>query len=205
MTEMEKMSYALGMNLAGNLIELPLDIDFEQVTKAILDIKAGKEPAIAVDEYRKLMSSFQSKVQQAGAKAVAEAAAANAEKGKEFMQQNAAKEGVKSIASGLQYRVITEGNGPKPADGKAKVRVHYTGKLIDGTVFDSSVARGEAAEFGLNQVIAGWTEGLQLMNKGSKYEFVIPASLAYGDRGAGNAIPPGATLIFEVELLDIVK
>jgi FKBP-type peptidyl-prolyl cis-trans isomerase len=121
----------------------------------------------------------------------------------EYLEDNAKKDGVKVTASGLQYRVIQQGDGSRPADGNAEVEVHYEGKLIDGTVFDSSYQRGESISFFLNQVIPGWTEGVQLMPIGSKYEFVIPSELGYGQRGAGGVIPPNATLIFEVELLKI--
>jgi FKBP-type peptidyl-prolyl cis-trans isomerase len=121
----------------------------------------------------------------------------------EYLEDNAKKDGVKVTASGLQYRVIQQGDGSRPADGNAEVEVHYEGKLIDGTVFDSSYQRGESISFFLNQVIPGWTEGVQLMPVGSKYEFVIPSELGYGQRGAGGVIPPNATLIFEVELLKI--
>ena len=120
-----------------------------------------------------------------------------------FLQTNAQKSGVITTASGLQYKVIHEGNGPKPASASATVRVHYSGKLIDGTEFDSSYKRGQPAEFPLKRVIAGWTEGLQLMSVGSKYVFYIPSELGYGKNGAGGLIPANATLIFEVELLKI--
>ena len=203
MTEEQKTSYALGMNIMGNLAELPIEIDVDSVIAAIKDVSAGKETALKVEEYHKYMQEFQKKVQQAGQQAVAKAAENNKKAGAEFLAENAKKEGVKVTASGLQYRVITEGSGNKPA-ATSKVKVHYTGKLTDGTVFDSSVQRGEPIDFALNQVIAGWTEGVQLMTPGSKYEFFIPSDLAYGDRGAGNAIPPGATLIFEVELLEVL-
>ena len=203
MTEEQKTSYALGMNIMGNLAELPIEIDVESVIAAIKDVSAGKETALKVEEYHKYMQEFQRKVQQAGQQAVAKAAENNKKAGAEFLAENAKKDGIKVTSSGLQYRVITEGSGNKPA-ATSKVKVHYTGKLTDGTVFDSSVQRGEPIDFALNQVIAGWTEGVQLMTPGSKYEFFIPSDLAYGDRGAGNAIPPGATLIFEVELLEVL-
>ena len=200
---MEKMSYALGMNVAGNITELPIELDFKQLIAAINDVSSGKKPALELDEYHKFMQQFQQQVQEAGRAAAAKAAEANIKAGKEFLEANKAKEGVKVTASGLQYRIITEGTGAKPT-ARDKVKVHYTGKLIDGKVFDSSVQRGEPAEFGLTQVIAGWTEGLQLMSVGSKYRFFIPAELAYGDRGAPGAIPPCAALIFDVELLAIL-
>ena len=203
MTEQQKISYALGMNIMGNLAELPIEIDVESVISAIKDVSGGKDTALKVEEYHKYMQEFQKKVQTAGQEAVAKAAESNKKAGAEFLAENAKKEGVKVTASGLQYRVITEGSGAKPA-AASKVKVHYTGKLTDGTVFDSSVQRGEPIDFALNQVIPGWTEGVQLMTPGSKYEFVIPSDLAYGDRGAGNAVPPGATLIFEVELLAVL-
>ena len=203
MTEEQKISYALGMNIMGNLAELPIEIDVESVISAIKDVSAGKETALKVEEYHKYMQEFQTKVQQAGQQAVAKAAESNKKAGAEFLAENAKKDGVKVTASGLQYKVITEGSGANPT-ATSRVKVHYTGKLTDGTVFDSSVQRGEPIDFALNQVIAGWTEGVQLMTPGSKYEFYIPSDLAYGDRGAGNAIPPGATLIFEVELLAVL-
>ena len=203
MTEEQKISYALGMNIMGNLAELPIDIDVKSVIAAINDVSAEKETALKVEEYHQYMQKFQQMVQQAGQQAVAKAAESNKKAGAEFLAENAKKEGVKVTASGLQYRVITEGSGAKPV-ASSKVKVHYTGKLLDGTVFDSSVQRGEPIDFALNQVIPGWTEGVQLMTPGSKYEFFIPSNLAYGDRGAGNAIPPGAALIFEVELLAVL-
>ena len=203
MTEEQKISYALGMNIMGNLAELPIDIDVKSVIAAINDVSAEKETALKVEEYHQYMQKFQQMVQQAGQQAVAKAAESNKKAGAEFLAENAKKEGVKVTASGLQYRVITEGSGNKPV-ASSKVKVHYTGKLLDGTVFDSSVQRGEPIDFALNQVIPGWTEGVQLMTPGSKYEFYIPSNLAYGDRGAGNAIPPGAALIFEVELLAVL-
>ena len=203
MTEEQKISYALGMNIMGNLAELPIDIDVKSVIAAINDVSAEKETALKVEEYHQYMQKFQQMVQQAGQQAVAKAAESNKKAGAEFLAENAKKEGVKVTASGLQYRVITEGSGAKPV-ASSKVKVHYTGKLLDGTVFDSSVQRGEPIDFALNQVIPGWTEGVQLMTPGSKYEFFIPSNLAYGERGAGAAIPPGAVLVFEVELLAIV-
>ena len=203
MNDVEKMSYALGMNVAGNITELPVELDFKQVLAAISDVSSGKKPALELEEYHKYMQSFQQKVQEAARTAAANAAQENVKAGKEFLESNKAKEGVQVTESGLQYKVLKAGEGKKPVSTD-KVKVHYTGKLIDGKVFDSSVQRGEPAVFGVTQVIPGWVEGLQLMNVGSKYEFVIPSELAYGERGAGNAIPPCAVLVFEVELLDIL-
>ena len=203
MNDVQKMSYALGMNIAGNIAELPLEIDGESLLRAIKTVLAQEKPELEQEDYAKYMQKFQQEVQSAGQKAMQEAAENNRTAGKEFLAANAKKEGVKTTASGLQYQILTEGNGPKPAKDQ-KVRVHYTGTLIDGKVFDSSVQRGEPAEFGLTQVIAGWTEGLQLMPVGSKFRFFIPAELAYGDRGAPGASPPCAALIFDVELLAII-
>ncbi|MBR7128245.1 MAG: FKBP-type peptidyl-prolyl cis-trans isomerase [Lentisphaeria bacterium] len=198
------MSYALGMNMCEYLAHLPIKIDTNTFVKAFQDFDNDKKFELSGEEYSKFMKMFQEEAKKASEKAIAEIAARNVEIEKEFLAENGKKEGVKTTASGLQYEVITEGNGDKPAKTDV-VKVHYTGMLLNGQVFDSSVQRGEPAQFGLNQVIAGWTEGLQLMTCGSKYKFYIPAKLAYGERGAGEMIPPSATLIFEVELLDIVK
>ena len=203
MNDIEKMSYALGMNIAGNISELPLEIDKACLLRALNAVLAGQPAELPQEEYAKYMQKFQQEVREAGQKAVKQAAESNRASGREFLTANAKKEGVKTTASGLQYQVLAQGSGPRP-DRHQKVRVHYTGRLIDGKVFDSSVQRGEPAEFGLTQVIAGWTEGLQLMPAGSKYRFFIPPELAYGDRGAPGAIPPGAALIFDVELLEIL-
>jgi FKBP-type peptidyl-prolyl cis-trans isomerase len=203
MNDIEKMSYALGMNIAGNITELPVELDFAQVIAAISDVSSGKKPALELEEYHKNMQAFQQKVQEASRAAADKAAQENVKAGKAFLEENKAKEGVQVTASGLQYKVLKEGSGKKPVSTD-KVKVHYTGKLIDGNVFDSSVQRGEPAVFGVTQVIPGWVEGLQLMSVGSKYEFVIPSELAYGERGAGGAIPPCAVLVFEVELLEIM-
>ena len=203
MNDIEKMSYALGMNIAGNITELPVELDFAQVIAAISDVSSGKKPALELEEYHKNMQAFQQKVQEASRAAADKAAQENVKAGKAFLEENKAKEGVQVTASGLQYKVLKEGSGKKPVSTD-KVKVHYTGKLIDGNIFDSSVQRGEPAVFGVTQVIPGWVEGLQLMSVGSKYEFVIPSELAYGERGAGGAIPPCAVLVFEVELLEIM-
>lgn len=202
MTDIEKMSYALGMNVYGNLAELPLKIDFAVFRKAIDDALSGN-PALSREDYAKYMREFQSQVQNAGQQALRAAVGKNRAAGKKFLDENGKKPNVVTTASGLQYEVLAEGSGKQPARTD-KVRVHYTGSLLDGKVFDSSVSRGEPAEFGLDQVIPGWTEGVALMKEGAKYRFFIPDTLAYGERGASGAIPPGATLIFEVELLKVL-
>lgn len=203
MTEKEKMSYALGMNVIANISELPFPVDLYKMLAGISDRIYGKEPKIPIGEYHKQMEKFQEKVSSVGQEKLNKIAKANRKAGDEYLKANALKAGVVTTESGLQYRVITEGSGKRP-EKKDRVRVHYTGKLIDGTVFDSSVQRGEPAEFGVTQVIRGWVEALQMMTTGSKYELTIPSDLAYGDRGAGSSIPPAATLIFEVELLEIL-
>ena len=157
----------------------------------------GGTPEISTEEAQKLINDYLQELE-------AKATAAAKEAGNKFLEENAKKEGVKVTSTGLQYRVIKEGTGAQPT-ATDEVTVHYTGKLLDGTVFDSSVNRGEPATFPLNRVIPGWTEGVQLMKEGAKYEFYIPSDLAYGPNGVPNAIPPHATLIFEVELISIGK
>ncbi len=200
--ELEKISYAAGMNMGEYIKGMPMALNTDMVVRGLSEMLAGS-PAFSAEEYRSAMELCQRKIQEAGNARMAEAAQANMAKGTAFLAENSKKDGVKTTASGLQYQVISQGSGAKPA-ATDKVRVHYTGTLIDGTEFDSSVRRGEPAEFMLNQVIAGWTEGLQLMNAGGKYRFFIPSELAYGSRGAGNLIGPNSTLIFDVELLAVL-
>ena len=202
--EADNVSYALGMNMCEYISHLPIKIEIEAFSKAFSDFHKEGKFQFDQDEYRKFMTMFQQQAQAAGEAAIAEMAAKNIEIEKKFLAENGAKENVKTTASGLQYEVLTEGTGVKP--GKTDmVKVHYTGSLLNGQVFDSSVQRGEPAQFGVHQVIPGWTEALQMMSVGSKYKLYIPAKLAYGENGAGDRRPPNATLIFEVELLDIVK
>ena len=202
-TDIEKTSYALGINIGQSLRQVPKQLDVEAVVQAISDVLKGEKIALSQEDYAATMQAFQAEMQEAEKAAVDNAKAQNAAAQAAFLEENKGKEGVVTTDSGLQYKVLTEGDGPKPT-AENTVRVHYTGTLLDGTVFDSSVQRGEPAEFGVGQVISGWTEALQLMNVGSKYQLYIPSELAYGDRGAGQAIAPGAMLQFEVELLDIV-
>lgn len=201
-SDMEKFAYAVGINMGEYVEQMAVKMDGKIVAQGLMDYLAGAsklDPA----EYSEAMQKLQELMKAAGEKELAAVSEANRAAEAKFMAENAKAEGVQVTASGLQYKVISEGDGPKPAMN-SKVRVHYQGSLLDGTVFDSSIARGEPLEFMLTQVIAGWTEGLQLMNVGSKYRLFIPAKLGYGSRGAGQAIPPDAALIFDVELLAIV-
>lgn len=195
---MDKLSYAwglaMGMQLKGMGVK---EINYDSFTDAVKVAFDGGTPAVNPEEAQKLINEYLEDLQ----KKATEAAQAEA---KVFLDANAAKEGVKVTASGLQYKVIKEGVGAQPS-AEDEVTVHYTGKLLNGSVFDSSVNRGEPATFPLNRVIPGWTEGVQLMKEGAKYEFYIPSDLAYGPQGIPNVIPPHSTLIFEVELIKVNK
>lgn len=193
--ELENRSYSLGILLGANFTQRFGDINYDALLEGLIQAHEGKETQVTAQEAQATLQAFE---QEAATMAAKEAAA----EGEKFLADNKARDGVKVTDSGLQYEVITEGDGPKPAASDT-VSVHYVGTLIGGQEFDSSVARGEPAEFPLGNVIPGWTEGLQLMNTGSKYRFVIPSALAYGERGAGQNIGPGETLVFEVELLEI--
>ena len=201
--EKEKMSYTIGVNMAEYLMGLPVDLDCVVAAKAITDYAGGKSE-MDPEEYHANMQAFQKMMQEKMQANVAEIAAKNKAEGDKFHAENSKAEGVVTTASGLQYIVMNDGDGKSPS-ATDTVRVHYTGSLLDGKVFDSSVMRGEPAQFGVNQVIPGWSEALQLMKVGSKYKLFLPGALAYGERGAGEHIPPNATLVFEVELLDIVS
>jgi FKBP-type peptidyl-prolyl cis-trans isomerase len=180
------------------------EIDYYILLEAMRAQHEGAETVISMDEANATMQASEEKAMAAAAEEAKLASAKAIALGQAFMLQNKSVEGVMTTESGIQYQVLTAAEGPKPA-ATDKVKVHYKGTTIDGTTFDSSYDRGEPAEFGLNQVIPGWTEGVQLMNVGSKYKFVIPSNLAYGEQGAGASIGPGETLVFEVELLEILK
>ncbi|MCQ2285226.1 MAG: FKBP-type peptidyl-prolyl cis-trans isomerase [Bacteroidales bacterium] len=196
MTKEQKISYAIGANLGRQVKQDGVVLDVESLAEGVRDAMAGQNK-FTDQQMQEIFMQFQQDMQAKQANAAAEAKVA----GTEFLKKNMKDPDVKVTASGLQYKVITMGNGPKPS-ATSEVTVKYTGTLIDGTVFDSTDKNGgEPISFGLNQVIKGWTEGLQLMPTGSKFIFYIPSELAYGDNGAGGVIPGGATLIFEIELL----
>ena len=194
---MDKISYALGLSMGQNLMGSGVEkLNYQDLALGIEDVLTHQQPKISYQEAQQVLNQF---FQELEAKV---AGAAKAE-GEKFLAENAKREGVKVTASGLQYEILEPSLGQKPK-ATDTVRVHYEGTLIDGTVFDSSVQRGEPAVFGLQQVIAGWTEGLQLMKEGGKTRFFIPYMLGYGEGGAGASIPPYAALIFDVELLEVI-
>lgn len=196
-----KAAYTIGYMSAKSIAGQADTLDAEQYIHGFRDGFAGKDGKLTEDEMRQAVMEFEKKLRADMLAKQEKAAGESRSKSEAFLAENAKKPGVTTTASGLQYEVLKEGTGAKPA-ATSTVKVHYEGKLIDGTVFDSSVQRGEPVSFPLNQVIPGWTEGLQLMSPGAKYRFVIPAKLAYGETGAG-PIPPHAALVFEVELLEV--
>lgn len=201
---MDKVSYALGLGIGRQLSQMGADnLDIDNFAKAIKDILAGKKPEIDDAEAQTLVKDFFEKQEAKQRAAAAEKFKETKEKGEAYLAENAKKEGVVTLPSGLQYQVIKEGNGRRPK-ATDKVKCHYEGMLVDGTLFDSSIQRGEPATFPLNGVIKGWTEGLQLMQEGAKYRFFIPYHLGYGENGAGASIPPFAALVFDVELIEVV-
>ena len=194
---MNKISYALGLGIAQQLKSMGIeDFSVEDFSQSVSDILSGKTPAITSREAQELLSEyFQKKQKEQAQKAIAE--------GRDFLEANAKREGVVQTKSGLQYEVLSEGKGERSPKATDTVLCHYEGRLVSGKVFDSSYERNQPAEFGLNQVIPGWTEGLQLMSEGAKYRFYIPYLLGYGEQGAGPSIPPYSTLIFDVELIKV--
>lgn len=217
-TDVRKYSYAIGVQWARNMAEAEMDVDTDAMMRgmkdALADARAAKNAGGVVqvkltdqqigDAIRVFEDMMRQKIEARAADLRRGAADENLKAGKLFLADNAKKEGVKATASGLQYKVLKQGEGARPT-ADDRVTVHYTGKLIDGTVFDSSHNRGQPATFPVGGVIKGWTEALQLMSKGAQYRLFIPADLAYGERGAGDRIGPNAVLIFDVELLDIKK
>ena len=201
-TDEQKASYAIGRDVGGSLKPAGERLDLDAFMQGIRDVLADKEPAIAEAEVTAALEKFSQAVQEDAQRVQAEAGEKNRTEGQAYMTENAKREGVQTTASGLQYEVLTPGAGPTPTEAD-RVTIHYKGTLVDGTQFDSSYDRGEPATFGVTGVIPGFSEGLRLMTVGSKYRFVIPGELAYGPAGSQGVIGPDATLIFEVELLEI--
>ncbi|MCI5913006.1 MAG: FKBP-type peptidyl-prolyl cis-trans isomerase [Prevotella sp.] len=201
---MDKVSYALGLGIGRQLSQMGAgELNIDDFAQAIKDVIAGEKLKVSDSEAQTIVQDFFKKQEEKQRAAAAEAGKAAREAGEKYLAENAKKEGVVTLPSGLQYKVLTEGSGKKPK-ATDKVKCHYEGMLIDGTLFDSSIQRGEPATFPLNGVIAGWTEGLQLMAEGSKYRLFIPYNLGYGERGAGASIPPYAALVFDVELIEVL-
>ena len=194
---MDKISYALGLGIGQQIKNMHIEgFSIEDFSQSIRDIIEGNPTAMSSREAQQMLNEyFEKQAKEQAQQAIAE--------GKVFLEENARRPEVTQTKSGLQYEVLSGGSGrsPKATD---TVRCHYEGRLLDGSVFDSSYQRGEPADFGLNQVIAGWTEGVQLMKEGAKYRFFIPYLLAYGERGAGSSIPPYSTLVFDVELIKVL-
>lgn len=202
---MDKFSYALGLGIGQQLKQMGLKdtLVIEDFAASIVDVLQENDLKVSNQEAQVIVSSFFQKKEEEMKAAQAEAGKAAKKEGEAFLVENAKKEGITVTKSGLQYEVLQEGAGKQPK-ATDTVRCHYEGRLLDGTIFDSSYKRNEPADFGLQQVIAGWTEGVQLMSEGSKYRFYIPYMLAYGEGGAGAMIPPYATLIFDVELIKVL-
>lgn len=203
-TELDSVSYAIGMDVAKNVKTNVSEIDSELFIQGYMNYLDSTNILIKEEGVQEVLSAYFQKKQAEKMKEQQAEGEKNKVANEKFLEDNKSKDGVKVTESGLQYLVMKEGAGEKPT-AESKVKVHYHGTLIDGTVFDSSVERGEPAEFGVNQVIKGWTEGLQLMSVGSKYKFFIPQDLAYGARQTGEKIKPYSTLVFEVELLEVGK
>lgn len=202
-TEKDKASYMVGMDVARSLAPIKDELDAAVLAQAIQTVLSGGAPLLTDEEVETVRAAFMQKLQAKQAAEQQAAADKNLREGEAFLASNKGKPGVQTTASGLQYQVMRQGNGPKPTASDT-VRVHYAGTLLDGTKFDNSYDRGQPAQFALNQVIPGWTEGVQLMPVGAKYKFWIPGNLAYGDRAQG-PIGPNQLLVFEVELLEVVK
>lgn len=203
--KMDKLSYALGLGIGQQLKQMGLKdhLNIEDFAASVVDVLNDNELKVSNAEGQQIVNAFFQKLEAEQRAAAAEAGKAAKEEGEKFLAENAKKEGVTVTKSGLQYEILAEGNGKKPK-ATDTVRCHYEGRLLDGSVFDSSYKRNEPADFGLQQVIAGWTEGVQLMSEGAKYRFYIPYMLAYGEGGAGAMIPPFSALIFDVELIKVL-
>lgn len=199
----DKVSYSIGLDIGNTLKRQLIDVNAELLNKGIQDGLGGGKALLTDEEMKEAMATFQKEMTTKQAAAKKATGEKNATEGKKFLAENKSKEGVKTTASGLQYKVVKEGSGPTPK-ATDTVKVNYRGTTLDGTEFDSSYKRGEPASFPVNRVIKGWTEALQLMKVGSKYELYVPTELAYAERGAGSDIGPNAMLKFDVELIEIV-
>ena len=200
--EQQKLSYSVGYQVGGDFRRQGLEIDPELVVRGVMDAQAGSEPLMTPEEMRQTLTELAQQAAAAATQQREEQARKNLAEGEAFLAANAEKEGVVTLPSGLQYQVLSEGEGDPPA-ATDTVTVQYRGALIDGTEFDSSYGRGEPTTFPLNRVIPGWTEGLQLMRPGATYRLFVPPELAYGERGAGSKIGPNSALVFEIELLSV--
>ena len=202
---MDKLSYSLGLGIGQQLKQMGLkdNLKVEDFAASITDVLNDNPLKVSHQEGQQIVNAFFQQLEQKQNAAKAAAGKAAKAEGEKFLAENAKKAGITVTKSGLQYEVLTQGTGKQPK-ATDTVRCHYEGRLLDGTIFDSSYKRNEPADFGLQQVIAGWTEGVQLMSEGSKYRFYIPYMLAYGEGGAGASIPPFATLIFDVELIKVL-
>ncbi|MFH1616014.1 MAG: FKBP-type peptidyl-prolyl cis-trans isomerase [Planctomycetota bacterium] len=202
-TELDKISYALGSQVGRSFKQGGIEINDEFFVWGLKDVLSDSQAALSDEEMQNVMTAFQQRMRMQQQERMMAEGAKNIAEGAAFLEANKTKEGIKVLPSGLQYKVLQEGAGRSP-DANDRVKTHYRGRLIDGTEFDSSYKRNQPAEFAVNGVIKGWTEALQLMNEGSRWELYVPAELAYGQRGSGR-IPPNSVLIFEVELLEVLK
>lgn len=194
---MDKLSYALGLSMGNNFKSSGIQqLNTEDFTRGVKTVFDDEKPEMTYDEAKEIINTFFANLQQ-------ELLEKNTIEGRMFLEENKNKPNIHTLPTGLQYEILTEGHGKKPASSD-RVKCHYEGKLINGEIFDSSLKRGEPAIFGVNQVIPGWVEALQLMSEGSKWRLFIPSDLAYGERGAGDSIAPNSTLIFEVELIEVL-
>jgi FKBP-type peptidyl-prolyl cis-trans isomerase len=201
-TQKDKVSYGIGMNIGKSLKKDAIDVDADLLVKGLKDSLSGGKTLMSEEEYRATLTALQKEMMEKQAEAAKVLAEKNKKEGEAFLTENGKKEGVVTLPSGLQYKVIVSGAGKTPKVGDT-VETHYRGTLIDGTEFDSSYTRGQTATFPVNGVIPGWTEALQKMREGDKWQLFVPSSLAYGERGAGRDIGPNTTLIFEVELIAV--
>jgi len=202
-TQQEKIGYAIGMNIATNMMQQKVDVDADQLAAGLTAVLKGEKTVLTLEEMGEILTAYQQEMQMKQMAEMAAEAAKNEKSSQDYLDKNAKLDGVVTLPSGLQYKIVKAGEGASPK-AESKVQVHYSGTLMDGTEFDSSYKRGEPASFPVNGVIAGWTEALQLMKEGAKWQLVIPSELAYAERGAPPMIPPNATLLFDVELLKIL-